>query len=61
LFDHFSEWQTMYHDNPLRQDAHKRAMRVHRLLEQIIPVEDDTFIPGDSLLREFIGGSIYKY
>jgi uridine kinase len=61
LFDYFVEWQTLYRENPLRQDAQKRAVRVHHLLDQIVQIDDDSLIPGDSLLREFIGGSIYKY
>ena len=30
-------------------------------LEQVLPVEDESAIPSDSLLREFIGGSSLKY
>jgi uridine kinase len=38
-----------------------RAQRVHRLLSAVTPVTDETPIPPDSLLREFIGGSCYAY
>jgi len=38
-----------------------RAERVHRLLQAVTAVEDDSPIPPDSLLREFIGGSCYEY
>ena len=61
LFDHFTEWRTRYRGDPLRKDALIRASRVHRLLRSITPVEDDSPIPPDSLLREFIGGSCYEY
>jgi len=61
LFDHFSEWRVRYRGDPLRKDALMRASRVHRLLRSITPVEDDSPIPPDSLLREFIGGSCYEY
>jgi len=31
------------------------------VLEAIEPMEDDSAIPGDSVLREFIGGSTINY
>ena len=61
LFDHFEKWVGLYRDDPLRQDAQTRAERVFHLLEAVTPVEDDSAIPPDSLLREFIGGSCYEY
>ena len=61
LFDHFGQWTEQYKDDPLREDAFTRAERVYRLLKAITPVEDDSPIPPDSLLREFIGGSCYEY
>jgi uridine kinase len=61
LFDRFAEWVGMYSDDPLREDAFTRAERVYDLLKAVTPVEDDSPIPPDSLLREFIGGSCYEY
>ena len=61
LFDSFARWATLYEGDPLRQDAQVRADRVHRMLQQVAVVEDDSAIPPDSLLREFIGGSCYDY
>ncbi len=61
LFDHFEKWVERYRDDPLRQDAYVRAARVYHLLEAVTPVEDESPIPPDSLLREFIGGSCYEY
>ncbi len=61
LFDHFEQWVEQYRDDPLREDAFTRAERVYRFLEIVTPVEDDSAIPPDSLLREFIGGSCYEY
>jgi uridine kinase len=60
-FAHFKKWADQYRDDPLREDAFTRAERVHRLLQAVAPVEDDSAIPPDSLLREFIGGSCYEY
>ncbi len=61
LFDRFEKWVEQYRDDPLREDAFTRAERVHHLLKSVTPVEDDSAIPPDSLLREFIGGSCYEY
>jgi uridine kinase len=61
LLDKFAEWAENYKDDPLREDAHTRAERVHRVLQQVVGVEDDSAVPGNSVLREFIGGSIYDH
>ncbi len=61
LFGYFEDWVEKYEDDPLRQDAYLRAKRVHDLLNAVTPVEDESPIPPDSLLREFIGGSCYDY
>jgi uridine kinase len=61
LFDYFEEWVEKYEDDPLRQDAYVRAERVYSLLSAVTAVEDESPIPPDSLLREFIGGSCYEY
>jgi uridine kinase len=61
LLADFEQWVDLYRDAPQRQDAYNRAHRVHELLKTITPVADDSAIPPTSLLREFIGGSAYKY
>jgi uridine kinase len=61
LLPQFLDWQQRYHNDPLREDAFMRADRVADLLKTIQPVEDDSFIPSDSVIREFIGGSSLKY
>jgi uridine kinase len=61
LLDNFREWEKKYEGDPLRVDAYERASRVRKMLEAIEPVEDDSPIPGDSVLREFIGGSALNY
>jgi uridine kinase len=50
-------WEQEYEGDPLREDAYTRAQRVRQMLEAVIPVEDETAVPPDSVLREFIGGS----
>ncbi len=50
-----------FKDDPGKRDAYLRALRVHDLLDTITVVEDDSCVPGKSLLREFIGGSDYEY
>jgi uridine kinase len=61
LFHYFEKWVDLYKDDPLREDAFTRAERVYNMLKPVTPVEDDSDIPPDSLLREFIGGSCYEY
>lgn len=61
LFDHFARWVEQYKGDPLHEDAFTRAERLYHLLQSVVPVEDDSAIPPDSLLREFIGGSCYAY
>lgn len=61
LYDSFARWEQQYKDNPLREDAYQRASRIRQMLESILPVSDDSPIPQDSVLREFIGGSAFDY
>jgi uridine kinase len=61
LGDEFTRWAEQYRDDPLHQDAYERAERVHQLFEEIDAVEDDTIVPENSVIREFIGGGIYRY
>jgi uridine kinase len=57
----FRAWAEEYRDNPLREDAWQRAARVAEMLSSITPVADESVIPTDSVVREFIGGSSLKY
>jgi len=52
-----------YEAHPERQDAIIRGRRLFEVLEQVKTATDDdeSKVPGDSLLREFIGGSTLKY
>ena len=61
LLKNFEEWEKKYSNDPLRTDAYERAARTFNMLDAIEPVEDDSPIPGDSVLREFIGGSTLEY
>jgi uridine kinase len=61
LLDLFAKWELQYRDDPLRQDAYTRAARIHKFLAAVEPVEDDSPVPSDSVLREFIGGSSLEY
>ena len=57
----FQAWAEEYRDNPLKEDAYIRAERISRLLTSINPTEDDSPVPTNSVIREFIGGSSLKY
>ena len=57
--DYFPNVIAQWKDEPKRQDGYKRAARVFEMLQQIESFEDESIVPADSLIREFIGGSIY--
>ncbi len=61
LADKFIEWEENLKNNPLKDDAYQRALRVKNILASIKKVEDESAIPGDSVIREFIGGSTLNY
>jgi uridine kinase len=58
LFDSFVKWVEKYRNDPLRQDAFTRAARIHDLFAAITPEADDSAIPKNSVIREFIGGLV---
>jgi uridine kinase len=61
LFEEFANWTKNYADDPLRRDAYERASRVYALMETLEPIKDDSIVPENSVIREFIGQSIYTY
>ncbi|HBA91175.1 MAG: response regulator SirA [Chloroflexi bacterium GWB2_54_36] len=61
MLDQFTHWAEQYQNDPLRLDAYERAVRVRDLLSEVLPYPDDSIVPPDSVIREFIGGSIYSY
>jgi hypothetical protein len=50
-----------FKNDPKKVDAHLRAQRVERLLSSLARGALDGDVPGNSLLREFIGGGEYAY
>ena len=63
VWSYFPDLVEKFKKQPERQDANIRASRVKELLDQveIMSDEDEAKIAGDSLLREFIGGSTIEY
>jgi uridine kinase len=57
----FEQWVDKYSEDPLRADAFERAVRCNSLLQKLTALEDDSFVPKTSVIREFIGGSSLKY
>ncbi len=61
LFQYFPEAIQLYQNDPKRQDAYLRARRVYEMLNPMLPMADDSAVPKNALIREFIGGSEYHY
>jgi uridine kinase len=61
LWKYMDEILVAYREDPKRHDADIRARRVYNLLQSVSGLEDDSVVPENSLMREYIGGSIYKY
>lgn len=59
-FEYFPRVIERWKGDPRRRDAYIRAERIYKLLSEVVRFDDESAIPRDSLLREFIGGSIYK-
>lgn len=60
-FSFLKEALEKFAKDPGKRDAFLRAQRVYKLLETITTLEDDSCVPTNSLLREFIGGSDFKF
>ncbi len=61
LGSEFEKWVFEYKNDELKKDSFKRASRVNELLQQVFSYNDESAIPENSVIREFIGGSIHKY
>jgi len=57
----FEKWTAEYKDNELKEDAFLRASRINDFMQQVSSFSNESAIPTDSVIREFIGGSIHKY
>jgi len=60
MFKEFPKIIQAYENDPKKIDAYIRAKRVYQVLSEFEEL-DDALVPKNSLLREFIGGSSYKY
>ena len=61
LYENFVSWSIQYKDDPLRNDALERSVRIQKVLKEVKSIADDSPVPSDSVLREFIGGSNLSY
>ena len=61
LLPYFDGMLKTFSKDPKKLDATIRAQRVKELLESFTAAPDDSLVPKTSLLREFIGGSDYRY
>ena len=61
LFKFFDATIKKYENDPQKLDAFMRARRVFEILNETSDAVEDTWVPKNSLMREFIGGSIYHY
>ncbi|MDP8247992.1 MAG: hypothetical protein P9M00_07625 [Candidatus Tritonobacter lacicola] len=61
MLEHLRNAVKFYEGVEKKEDAHTRSLRCMKLLESVTALEDESSIAPDSLLREFIGGSVYHY
>jgi uridine kinase len=61
LIHQFETWVREFENDPLRVDAFTRAQRTLNIIKEIPGVDSDHDVPGDSVIREFIGGSTLEY
>jgi uridine kinase len=61
LASHFAAFIEEFKDKVDSEDAYERAVRVQEIFEQIPAWTDESVVGKSALLREFIGGSEYRY
>ena len=59
--DLFQDFVKEFEQDPEAADAYDRALRIQQTFQQVPAWTDQQVVPLDSLLREFIGGSQYRY
>ena len=59
--DLFPKFVEQFRDDPDGADAHDRAQRIDQIFKEIPAWADEQVVPSDSLMREFIGGSVLSY
>jgi uridine kinase len=57
----FPDYLREFKEDADSADAYDRALRIQQMFEQVPAWTDEQIVPGDSLLREFVGGSVYEY
>jgi len=60
LYEPLKEAAAHFGDQDGQEDAARRARRCLGYLEEVNALEDDSIISAASLIREFIGGSVYE-
>ncbi|MFH1853003.1 MAG: ATP cone domain-containing protein [Candidatus Neomarinimicrobiota bacterium] len=60
LFQYLPAFIEAWKDDSTRRDAYVRAERIYKLLSEIDQYDDESILPQDCLIREFIGGSVLK-
>lgn len=60
LYEPLKEGVERFGNHSGREDAYRRAVRCLGYLQAVNVLEDDSVVPPASLLREFIGGSVYE-
>ncbi len=61
LGQYFPGFYDEFKDDIDRDDAFQRSRRVQEIFREIPAWADESLVPDDSLLREFLGGSCYSY
>lgn len=61
IFSEIPEMIKIVKEKPYRQDALLRLQRIYDIMKGLKSWDDESQIPADSLLREFLGGSELKY
>lgn len=61
LIKYFKNMISKFENDPGKLDAYIRCKRVNEIFVETESLDDDSCIPENSIMREFIGSSSYKY